>query len=285
MTFNRLLTTFGAAGLGLTMVPSAMAGPALYSPPAIAGSTGLGFGTFIGTWNVDNSPDHTGDMVNPASGGGNAAEVGAAINAQYDPDLFDVDEFRLAGGTGTYIVNGPGSGFRVESILDSYTARWTYDGLPIGPNSPGMAPVDLYVAVKYSTYVSVFRFDLVDPDLDNDGSSTDDDVFGYFSSDFRTILANTADGLEAGLNYDGFDNNFPNGCILSGNNEFSADCMLYNPNGALNPYGVSHVVGYWPPVDQTPPPPEEVPTPGTVAMMLGGLLGLGYFGKRRAPRA
>lgn len=312
MAFNRLLTVLGATGLGLTMASSAMAAP------IISGSIGLGFGQFIGTWGVDNTAPgnpgyQAGDMPQPEGlSGTNADLVGAAINAQYDPDLFLIDEFRYAGGTSTFVANGAGNGFRVQSItLDSDASdigRWTYEGFSedfLGPN-PGMLPVDLFVAVKYGNFVSVFRYALVDPDTDNDGLSSDDDVFGYFSNDFRTIIRNTAlaggatveqtdtdtelrvlanSYTDAGLNYNGFYNGFPDGvgtpdgggCALTEPNEFSKECMMYNTTGGLNPQGISHVVAYWPP----PEGGEEVPEPASMTLLGAGIMGLGYMNRRR----
>lgn len=280
MAFNRLFTVLGATGLGLTVATSAMAGPTVYLPPDIGGvgvsasDTGLGFGKFLGTWK-NQSPfndDINATMPNPSGNTLNVEEVGLAILAQH-PGLFPIAEFNLAGlidpfGDDANNLNAPGVGFRVEDKLDAYTAKWTYSGFPVDP--PGMSPVDLFIAVKYGDYTSIFQFEVVEPGQ-----------FGYLSSDYATILANTADGAETALNYDGFNDVMTgnhNTCSIGVSN-FSSACMPYNSHGN-NPLGVSHVVGYWPPVDLIPPPPE-VPAPATAALLLGGLGGLGWLARRR----
>lgn len=202
MAINRILMSASAAALGLTMATSAMAN--VYSPPIISGGVGLGFGKFLGSWLTSEPPEDgiASTMPNPSENLDNVVEVGNAILAKH-PGLFPIDEFNLAGvidpfGDDADNSNDSGVGFRVEDKLNDYTAKWTYDGFPVEPGSPGMAPVDLFIAVKTAGYVSIFQFALVDPAMAGG-------AFGYLSSDYATILLNTADGLESGLNYDGFN--------------------------------------------------------------------------------
>lgn len=289
MKLNRLLMGASVAALGLVGATSAMAVP--YEPPVIDGGIGLGFGKFIGTWHVDNSPEHVGDMPNPTEA--NTDGVRDALLAQ--SVSFELP-FSWAGGTDEdnaadefdpfYNTNPSGTGFRVTSQFDAYTWAWTYHGFDTDP--PGDEPVDLFIAVKYGNYTSVFRYD--DPPVDPTG-----DASGYLSSDFRTILLNTAlaDGLVQGvdfdtiadiaplyadLNYDGFYTGFPGGCVLGGDNEFSAACMIYNDTGELNPRGISHVSAYWPPLDGG----VSVPEPMTLSLLGVGLIGVAAMRRKRA---
>ena len=266
MTINRIVLSIAAAGLGLTMSGNAMAIPAVTSPPDIpTNKLGLGFGEFLGTWKegvaiTSTDPDSVA-MPNTNPSGNNVEAVGLAVLGQH-PGLFDIDEFHWAGASDDFSIAGnlnpANTGFRLSEKFDSYSAQWAYHGFDpvLYPDGPGLDAVDLFVAVKYATYISFFRYGGVEPG-----------DFGVLTSDFRVILNETSPGSLALLNYDELDDSYDSG---TGKNtcavlDFSDNCMPYNSGNFKNPLGVSHVTAYWPPV--------AVPEPAAF-----GLLGLGLAG-------
>lgn len=234
---------------------------------------GLGFGKFLGTWETD--PPSSSGFPNPHPSGAppsNVTGVGQAILNKW-PGLFDINDFNFAGSIDNY-GGSPVNFYATEGLVfdktDGFTGSWTYQGFNADP--PGDDPVDLYVAVKYNTFVSVFEY--ADPHVVPGDH-------GWFSSDYTVILANTADGDEAALRY----NNFSSQCSLA--TGFNADCMARNYKTKTDkagnivvqtdsPYGVSHVVGYWPPVETT-----DIPEPWALGLLGSALVGLVAMRRRR----
>lgn len=233
MTLSKLLTSAGAA----LLLAVGLAGPA---NAVVIVDTGLGFGKFLGTWRNDEpfNDDVASTMPNPTENPDNVEEVGMAILFRY-PSSFPITEFNLAGaaddyGTALDNSNPANTGFRVNSDTNGTYARWDYYGFPPGPAvpdvTPGMEPTELYVAVKYGDYTSVFLYSVVNPGQ-----------FGYVTSDFQIILDNTAPGDYVALNYNGLTGTeqvlidppgpdteelITQGCSVT---DFSPICMPYNP--------------------------------------------------------
>lgn len=288
MPVNRFITSLSAALLGVFASTAAMA--AYYTPADIGGASvyvgepsgnNRGFGEYLGTWIQDADVTTTnipGDaMPNTNPSGNNAHAVGNAILAQY-PGLFNINEFNLAGSADNFpgFTNTLPQGFKIDGVVNSLdgaaiAAKWIYTGFdPLTP--PGHEPVDLFVSVKYATYISFFRYEGVVPGQ-----------YGYVTSDFQVILNETPASyhrpgalasLREELNYNGLDDFYnlngqhKNTCNVVAAGNFRDDCMPYNgntsnPNGS-NPIGISHVTAYW-------PPGVAVPEPAPI-----GLMGLGF---------
>jgi len=211
------------------MAGAAMALCAALSMPADSQGAALGYGDLIGTWAL--GPQQ---FANPSSS--NVTQWGNYILAA-DPGAFDIDDFHLAGNSGSWTAGTYGA--LTITKTDANNGGWTYNG---GVNDD--LPVDLYLMVKYGSYGSVFFYENVA--VGDTGLITDDPKV-YF-----------------GLNAE------PAQCNL-GSDNFEAGCMRLNPPGN-GPLGISHVVGYWPPGDDDQIITEttitnDVPEPASLALL------------------
>jgi hypothetical protein len=215
---------------------------------ASASAAELGYGKFLGTWTTPPNPTSS-----------NVATIGQLILDQY-PGLFQLSDFNLAGAVPDYPqdpphdvvnINDPGVGL-IFDYESNFEATWTYYGFPTDP--PGSDPVDLFVLAKAGTTFSIFQY--ADPHV-NPGDT------GKVSTDASIILANTDQSEWEALNYDDFANPCPD--------EFTfAHCL---PDAKE----ISHLVGYWPPVNST-----QVPEPLTLGLFGAGLIGLAASRRRRS---
>ena len=205
-----------------------------------ASAASIGYGILLGTWGLGG-----GNLTNSYSADDLEAAI-AADNPSTEPFASlgtGLNQFESAGkidfpstttGRITFTSNGGLTG-----------GTWTYNPSAI---PPGNVPVDLYLAVKYDSVVSLFYYASVDPlSADNNGDWTTDALVGGFTS-----CGDLSSSDRKALN--------------------GEDCMPYQANG--NPIAGSNIEGFW-------PPPTVVPLPAALPLLLVGLAGLGLISHRR----
>ena len=232
----------------------------------VAQAASLGYGIFLGTWySQPGTPDGN---ENPKATEAGADLIGSLIlndpqksgtaPGAFTPDPFDIDEFNVAGSR-----ENPGSNTSTSLQFTfnggSLTGGWTYAGTPgaqdpTSPGNPGQDPIDLYVAVKYATFFSVFYYANVNPGDD-----------GTITSDGANL---TSANLDLTLPGYGGSYSYSFGSSCDPNNvDDPVYCMAYQNS---SPNGLSHAVGYWPPGETVIPLPPAILFLGTAIAGLAG---------------
>ena len=133
---------------------------------------------------------------------------------------------------------------------------------PNSPGNPGQDPVDLYVAVKYAEFFSIFYY----------GNVTPGDVGQLTSDGANLIPANldlTLPGYSPGCGF-----SYGTGCDPT-NSSDPLYCMVYKSNGqGPSAAGISGGVGYWPLGDVVIPVPPAIILLGTAIASLAGFAGM-----------
>ena len=257
---KRMLRSFGMVAAA-TIIAVGLGGSA-------ANAAQLGYGTFLGTWYAQPKQGEGNENPQPTEAG--ADLIGSLIlnDPQQDgtqpgaftPDPFDIDEFNVAGAR-----ENEGGATNINNILEftfdggSLTGSWLYNGSagaqdPSAPGNPGTDPIDLYVAVKYSTFFSVFYYGNV-----NAGDE------GTITSDGANLTTANLDLTLPGY-LQPYSYSFGDSCAPA-NPSDPLYCMPYQ-NGSAN--GLSHTVGSWPPGETVVPLPPAILLLGTAIAGLAG---------------
>lgn len=246
-------------GLGaVALAAVTLTGPAHAAP--------LGYGSFVGTWTTK-SPSPYAQPTTGQNGPGNILEWGNNVLAVTDPDPFLITDWHLAGDTAGTWSNTTGAITSTGAMQfysgGSKNGSWAYLGGAADAGGP-VAVVDMYIALKYGTWVSVFYWSNVVAG-DTGQFTIDPAVWNAAQSSPDLYTGKLGYGNKPATFFDG------NCGIEEPNNiYFSYNCLG-------SPGGMSHAIAYWPPGDNV----TEVPAPGTLALLGLGLFGFGAVLRRR----